>query len=189
MEAARTLRLVSENDDLMPWPETGEGLTPEAFIEKTRGVLYENEGLTKLTKKQARENARLEKRVAEDEDPMNHAKGKEIVGLVERWMRATGHTRSKVSGDRVKYVKARLADGYTIEQIELAIDGLGAFPYVHMGQRVQQGSKGERHDRLGIALGGGEPLEKFAVLGHEARRRGLVTWDEEKGNNGATRTK
>ena len=130
-------------------------------------------------KKQNREIGTLRRKVEEEADPLSHPKGREIVQLIERWMVATGHPNSKVSDDRVKLVKARLKDGYTIEQLELAIDGLGAYRYVVNAQRKSEGKESQRHDRLGIALGGGEDVEKFAVMGHRARKAGLVTWGEE----------
>lgn len=134
-------------------------------------------GLLEIVEKAGRTIGSLERRIKEEEDPAHHPRGKEITALIERWKVATGHNRSKVSGDRVKAIKSRFAEGYTTEQLELAIDGIAAFPYVGTGgQRFREGKEAQRHDRLGIALGGGEAVEKFAVLGYEARKRGLVTW-------------
>lgn len=98
-----------------------------------------------------------------------------ILALIERWKRATGHTRSNANAaDRFDLAKARLKEGYTPEQLELAIDGIGAFRYVINGQRVRDGKASQRHDRLGIALGGGEAVERFANLGAQARKQGLT---------------
>jgi hypothetical protein len=74
------------------------------------------------------------------------------------------------AGDRFDVVKARLAEGYSPEQIELAIVGIGAHRYVGPEGRMRAGKATQRHDRLGIALGGGESLERFAVLGHQAKK-------------------
>lgn len=127
----------------------------------------------------SREQGRIARRIAEEDDPNSHPLGREIVVLIERWKLASGHAKSKTSADRVKLVKARLKDDYSIEQLELAIDGIAAYPYVGTGgQRFSKGKPGQRHDRLGIALGGGEAVEKFAVLGHEARGKG---WTPEGG--------
>lgn len=180
MEAASHLRLVGDDAaSSFPWPETGEVLSITDAHYRIRDLIDERDGLLKLTAKQARVNAQLERRVAEDESAESHAKGKEIVELIERWKAGTGHPKSKTSGDRIKLVKARLKDGYSVEQLELAIDGIAAYPYVGTGgQRFRDGKPGQRHDRLGIALGGGEAVEKFAVLGHEARKAG---WTPEEG--------
>lgn len=180
MEAAPNLRLVgSDAASTFPWPETGELLSITDAHYRIADMRDEIDGLTRLTKKQARENAALARRVAEDESADNHAQGKEIKALVERWKKATGHTKSKVSGDRVKWVKSRLKDDYSIEELELAVDGIAAYPYVGTGgQRFAKGKPSQRHDRLGIALGGGEAVERFAVLGHQARQAG---WTPENG--------
>lgn len=94
-----------------------------------------------------------------------------ILVLIERWKEATDHPKSNANAaDRFDVIRARLAEGYTVEQLELAIDGIGAFRYVVNGNRVPEGKPGQRHDRLGIALGGGEAVERFANLGHRARK-------------------
>jgi len=168
MSARPSLRLVN--------PETGEIEERDSYIADLEDKV---EGYRKTCEKQAREIGSLTRRITEDEDPNAHPLGKEIVELIERWKRGAGHRKSKTSADRVKFVKARLKDGYTVEQIELAIDGICAFPFVANGQRVPNGTASQRHDRLGIALGGGEKLEEFARLGHIARKQGLVTWEDE----------
>lgn len=129
-------------------------------------------------RKQSREIGTLSRKLQEEEDPNSHPKGAEIVALIERWKRGTGHANSKTSADRVKLVKSRLKDGYSPEQIELAVDGIAAYPFVVNGTRTRTGRDSERHDRLGIPLGGGESVEKFAVLGYQARKAGIVDWGE-----------
>lgn len=187
MEAA--LRLVSETDNtaLFPWPETGEGLTFAEATHRVRDVLDERDGLVTLTRKQAAENARLQRRIEEEADPNSHGQGAEIVALIERWKRGADHPGSKISADRVKLVKARLKDGYQIASeewlpdhvtLELAVDGICAHRFVCNGQRSRSGSLAQRHDRLGIALGGGEKVEEFARLGYKARKAG---WTPEGG--------
>ena len=135
-------------------------------------------GLRVTIDKQAREIGRLSRLIQAEDDPHSHPKGKEIIDLIQRWMQGTGHSKSKVSSDRVKLVKSRLKDDYSLEQLELAVDGISAFPYVVNGQRKQTGKASQRHDRLGICLGGGEKVEEFARLGWAARQQG---WTIEEG--------
>ena len=143
---------------------------------RIRDLEDQKAGLERTIAMQAKRIGTLERKVREEEDPSTHPKGKEIVALIERWMRATDHPRSKVSADRIKLVKSRLKDGYTVEQLELAVDGIGAYRYVTNGHRTRTGNPTNRHDRLGIALAGGEKVEEFARLGYQARKEGLVTW-------------
>lgn len=122
-------------------------------------------------KKQSLHIGRLErelKRYAEAE--AHHPRAKEIEQLIERWKVATDHPKAKVSKDRIEIVKARLKDGYDLDALELAIDGIGHFRYVVNGQRVRTGNPSQRHDALSLALKGGENLERFANLGAQARR-------------------
>lgn len=188
MSAAAQPILTAVPDDGFLWPDgSGEILSLADATYRIRDLLDERDGLLTLTAKQARENARLARRVAEDEDPNAHPQGAEIVALIERWKLGAGHPKSKVSADRVKLVKARIKDGYAITDddpfpdhatLELAIDGIAAHPFVVNGQRVPAGKPSQRHDRLGIALGGGEEVEKFARLGYAARKAG---WRPETG--------
>lgn len=102
-----------------------------------------------------------------EQDPQRQ----QILAVIDLWRRCTGHPRANLNaGDRFDVVKARLSEGYTVEQVELAVEGIGAYPYVGPEGRCKRGSRAQRHDRLGIALGGGEALERFAVLGYQARK-------------------
>lgn len=105
-----------------------------------------------------------------DQDRQTHPKRAQILECFELWVERTGKTRSKLSADRFDAVKARLNEGYTVEQIKLAIDGAAAFPYVVNGQRAARGH-GERHDDLELVCRGGRRLERLANLGAQWRRQ------------------
>lgn len=119
-----------------------------------------------------KENRRLLRKINQLERDKEETRQKDsnrskILELIELWKVETGHLRSNAhSADRFDIVKARLKEGYTFEQLELAVRGMGACPYVVNGQRVSEGKPGNRHDRLGIALGSGEQVEKFANIGY-----------------------
>ncbi len=168
MEARPSLTLVDDNGEVHQLDSVVADLEDKV------------EGYRKTVEKQAREIGTLSRRIQQDEDPNSHPLGKEIVELVERWKQATGHPKSKTSADRVKLIKARLKDGYSLDHLELAIDGIAAFRFVVNGQRSQTGKPSQLHDRLGICLGGGEAVEKFALYGHEARKAGwtLEGWPD-----------
>lgn len=119
-----------------------------------------------------KENRRLLRKINQLERDKEETRQKDsnrskILELIELWKVETGHLRSNAhSADRFDIVKARLKEGYTFDQLELAIRGMGAAPYVVNGQRVSEGKPVNRHDRLGIALGSGEQVEKFANIGY-----------------------
>jgi hypothetical protein len=87
------------------------------------------------------------------------------VRIVEVWREVTNHPNAKVSRDRIELVKARLKDGYNLDQIELAVRGLGANPYVVNAKRSPTGKPSQRYDQMKHALSGGEKLEALANLG------------------------
>ena len=181
MEAA--LRLVSDNDALFPWPDTGEALTTEQAVERVKGLLYENEGLTKLTKKQAKENAKLERQL-DTEETRPHPKDNEFRELGKRWKDGTGKKQAKIGLQRMKMMRARHKDGFPITSdeaeptLELAIDGLCAFPYRVYGERFRQGKPSELDNDLDAALKDEKHVEALSRLGWKARQAG---WTPENG--------
>ncbi len=187
MEAATPLRLVSDQPSGFPWPETGELLSTEEAHRRVRDLTDERDGLLTLTAKQAKENARLARRIVEDEDPNSHPRGAEIVALGERWKRGTGKAKAKLGAPRVKLIKARLKDGFPISAedwlpqeptLELAIDGLCANPYRVYNHRHPDGRPSDLDNDLSAALKDEKHVEDLSRLGYEARRSGLVTWSE-----------
>lgn len=151
------------------------------FVETDRRVADLEDkvaGLKITIERQARLIGQHEREKAKA-DPRSDPRIKELDRLVDRWKRATGHLKSQNSKDRLDLIRARLKDGYSVEQIELAIDGLGACPYVVDAQRSRTGKPSQRYDQLKHCLRGGQELERFAVIGHRARKAGAVTWEEE----------
>lgn len=139
------------------------------------------EGFRVTVEKQAREIGVLTRKVAEGEDPQTHPKGAEIVALIERWKRGTDKPTAKAGATRVKLVKARLKDGYPLASedelpseptLELAIDGLCAYPFRVYDRRLRDGKPANRDDDLTAALKDEKHVEEMARLGFKARREG-----------------
>ena len=111
-------------------PETYEEAM--ALVEELRAhneqLRVECAGLERTVSLQAKDIGRVEKKLKAltEEDVELHPQRKEIIRLIDTWKDVTGHPKSKASKDRVDLVKARLKDGYSVEQLELAIVGLGA---------------------------------------------------------------
>ena len=149
--------------------KTGELVECPACSELQDALLEAQDDLKK--KKAECRRLKRDRQKEREDDPARQT----ILTLIERWKVKTGHPKSNANAsDRFDLVKARLREGYSVEDLELAIDGIGAYPYVHDGKRVKQGAPHERHDGLRIALRGGENVERFANLGHHARKVEVV---------------
>lgn len=167
------LRLVSDNPDAnFPWPLTGELISiPDAHA-RIKELHEGKEAMKRLIEEREVKYRRMQKQLEEEADPRNQPNGKERVAVVEYWREVCGKQRSVVSKDRVKMAGARLGDGYTVEQLKLALDGLASHPYRVYDNRLREGRPQDRHDQLKDALGDSEKVEAMANLGHQARRQG-----------------
>lgn len=77
-----------------------------------------------------------------------------IIGRLERWQRKC-HPKAKipVDGKRWKVVKARLADGYTAEELDAVIDIASEMPFEQYGRRfAEDGPSRVRRDDLDFLL-------------------------------------
>jgi hypothetical protein len=145
-------------------PETGEVFVPKEDLENCEAELRKLRRRLKAYERQKQD---------EREKSPNRTL---ILALIERWKVQCDHPNSNAhAADRFDMVQARLREGYTPEQIAMAIDGIAAMPYVGpQGRQSHNGRGSKRHDRMGIALGSGEDLERFANMGAQARRNGGV---------------
>lgn len=72
------------------------------------------------------------------------------------WQTTLGHPTAKFGGKRERAVKARLADGYTVEQLKQAVDGCSRTPH-NMGQN----DRGERYDDLELICRDTSHVDRF----------------------------
>jgi hypothetical protein len=72
------------------------------------------------------------------------------------WQKVLNHPSAKLTKDRETKIKARLREGYTVEQCKRAVDGCRASPY-HMGQN----DRGSVYDGIDLIFRNGEKLEQF----------------------------
>lgn len=141
---------------------------------RTRAESAENaldEAEKDLRQKRATINALKKDR---DTERRTYAKRAEVVECFEHWMewkqRVTGRKpTSLLSADRFDNVKARLNEGYSVEQIKLAIDGAMSHPFVVNAKRSPEG-KGDRYDDLELIARRGSNLEKLANIGARWRK-------------------
>lgn len=84
--------------------------------------------------------------------------------VFDYWMEQLGKNgRTKFSGDRRRKVEARLKEGYTVEDLKRAVDGIQNSPH-HMGENTQ----GIRYDDLELICRVGSKVEHFRDLAESA---------------------
>lgn len=141
-------------------------------------------GLLRTVEQQGTRIGSLERRVEADGDIDREPKGKEIRALFERWQKATGRTGTKLGKPRVKLVKARLRDGFPITSseteptLELAIDGVAAYPYRVYNRRQKEGRPSDLDNGFDRALQDEKHVEELSRYGWKARQEG---WTVENG--------
>lgn len=165
-EPARHLRLIDGNGEIVG--DHGCARCNEVEVGDVEALQAEVTRLSRKIAAMARDK---------DRERQNDPDRELVVELFAQWRELTGHTRSMLGGDRFDTIKAALrlcrkehGEERGLEIVQLAIEGIAAFPFVVNGQRVQTGTPAQRHDRIGIALDGSENIERFANLGHMARK-------------------
>jgi hypothetical protein len=76
--------------------------------------------------------------------------------IFDHWKATTNHPGAKLTPERERLIRKRLKDGYTEEQLLLAIDGNKASAF-HQGQNDRQ----TVYDKLTLIFRNGENIEKF----------------------------
>lgn len=107
-----------------------------------------------------------DKQAERDGDPERST----IEALFRHWQVRTGKHKSKLTPDRFDAIKQALKL-YSAEQLELAIEGIAAFPFVVNGDRVPAGPENMRHMDVTLAVSVGKRIEKLANLGYQERRK------------------
>lgn len=82
-----------------------------------------------------------------------YANLQDISEVFEYWREHCKHPRAKLGEDRKKLIAARLEDGYSVDDLKLAIQGAALAAFVD--------DKGVKHDKLSLILRGTEYVEGF----------------------------
>lgn len=160
--------------------------TGEATVEAQDLIV----GLFRTIESQGRKIGSLERTINDFGEVDPGPAGREITDLIDRWRRGTGKSKAKIGKPRIKLVKARLADGFPITcpdwlpdhvTLELAIDGIAAYPYRRFKERRREGSESELENDLSHALKDEKHVEECARYGYKARKAG---WTLEGWPNG-----
>lgn len=87
----------------------------------------------------------------------------EIEHIFERWKTTMGHPRARLDAKRSKAIRAMLAVGYTVEDLELAIFGCSVSPF-HQGQN----DRGQKYEDIALICRDAEHIDKFIALAEQA---------------------
>lgn len=79
--------------------------------------------------------------------------------LFRYWQRRCGHTQARPTAERLRAVRARMAEGYSETDVRRAIDGCASSAW-HRGENEQ----GRRFDDLTLICRSGSRLEQFAGM-------------------------
>lgn len=89
--------------------------------------------------------------------------------VFDHWKMIMGHARARIDSKRETVIKGRLKDGYTVEDLKLAIDGCAACAW-HMGAN----DRNTRFDSITLILRDADHVDKFITYGEEAHRVALA---------------
>lgn len=146
----RAIKVLSENS-LAP-------VTQKVFLEQ---VLRGNKIVLKAMDKELKSDAGIPATVPK-QTPILAASDKSVATdlisfIFEHWRKVMARgAGTKLTANRVKRIKARLAEGYTVEQIKQAIDGCKMSTF-HMGDN----DGGTMHNDIELICRSGEKLEGF----------------------------
>lgn len=90
----------------------------------------------------------------------------EIEQVFERWKATMGHSRARLDMKREKAIRAMLAIGYTVEDLNLAIFGCSVSPF-HQGQN----DRGTKFEDIALICRDAEHVDKFIALAEKIAAR------------------
>jgi hypothetical protein len=89
----------------------------------------------------------------------------DILAVFEHWRIIMGHSRARLDIKRAQVIRERLRDGYSVDDLMLAIEGNAASAW-HQGENDRR----TVFDSLGLILRDADNTEKFMAMGETARK-------------------
>jgi hypothetical protein len=88
-----------------------------------------------------------------------------VAAAFSHWKMIMGHERARMDLKRAQVIRDRLRDGYSLEDLCLAIEGCAASAF-HCGEN----DRGQRYDSITLILRDADHVDKFISIGEQARR-------------------
>lgn len=101
----------------------------------------------------------------------------DIEAIFDRWKTTMGHHRARLDVRRAKAIRAMLAIGYSVDDLELAIFGCSVSPF-HQGQN----DRGTKFEDIALICRDAEHVDKFIALAEKvmAKRTAHLSKSPEK---------
>ncbi len=96
--------------------------------------------------------------------------------VFEYWRNKTGHKRARYTQDKATPINARLKDGYTVEDLKLAIDGALGSSW-HMGGNDAR----LKYDSIPNMLSNSTKVDRHIERGEEKRRKAQLNTRQSTG--------
>lgn len=90
----------------------------------------------------------------------------DVEQVFERWKGTMGHSRARLDAARSKAIRAMLAAGYTVEDLQLAIFGCSISPF-HQGQN----DRATKFDDIGLICRDAQHVDKFIAIAEKSISR------------------
>lgn len=89
----------------------------------------------------------------------------DVAAVFNHWRIIMGHQRARMDLARAKVIRARMQDGYSVEDLCIAIDGCAASAF-HMGEN----DRGQIFDSITLILRDADHVDKFIRAGETAHK-------------------
>lgn len=89
-----------------------------------------------------------------------------VVEVFSHWKTIMGHKRAQMDLKRAQVIKDRLRDGYTVEDLCLAVEGCASSAF-HMGENDRR----MVYDSITLILRDADHTDKFIAMGELARKK------------------
>jgi hypothetical protein len=88
----------------------------------------------------------------------------EVETVFDYWKHRTGHPDAKLTREREMKIRGRLEEGYTVEELQQAVEGCRGSPF-HQGDN----ERGHRYDDITLICRSGSKVEQFVEMARENR--------------------
>jgi hypothetical protein len=89
----------------------------------------------------------------------------DILAVFRHWQLIMGHDRARMDVKRAQCIRERLRDGYSVEDLQLAIEGCAASAW-NMGENPGR----VIYDSITLILRDADHTERFMAMGETARK-------------------